>query len=213
VIATLANEVWLYDMKNKKTVYKYLVFRFVFSDMDLNEDRTLIAWGDESGKVFFIDPETGKVIGVGTEGNKDKIFSVSFGNRVVMSGGRDKKAVVYYLDDKITGRKKMRENLDDPSLLKDVHTRFIHRSLEFIILPKKVFQSDFMVFSVAVSPDDAAGAYMKDEEGHVSLFKMGTWEEKSLKAGCYVNVLEFISRDKLLVGCIDGRLILTEVEP
>ncbi|NPB06423.1 MAG: hypothetical protein GXO03_02340 [Aquificae bacterium] len=213
IIATLANEIWLYDLKNHKTVYKYLVFRFVFSDMDINEDRTLVAWGDESGKVFFIDPETGRVIGVGTEGNKDKIFSVSFGNKVVMSGGRDKKAVVYYLDDRITGRKSMRENLDDPSLLKDVHTRFINRSLEFVVLPRKVFQSDFMVFAVAVSPDDYTGAYTSDEEGRVSVFKMGLWDEKKLDAGCYVNVIDFISRDRLLIGCIDGRLVMREVKP
>ena len=34
VLGTVANEIWLYNIKDKKTVYKYLVFRFVFSDFD-----------------------------------------------------------------------------------------------------------------------------------------------------------------------------------
>ncbi|RUM30268.1 MAG: hypothetical protein DSY32_02380, partial [Aquifex sp.] len=74
ILGTIGDEIWLYDIKSKKTIYRYLVFRFSFSDFELNEDKTLVAWGDESGKVFFIDPESGRVIGVGTEGNKDKIF-------------------------------------------------------------------------------------------------------------------------------------------
>jgi len=212
VLATIANEVWLYDLARKETVYKYLVFRFVFSDMDLNEDRTLIAWGDESGKVFFIDPRTGRLLGVGTEGNKDKIFKLDFGKNTVIVGGRDKKAVVFSLDEKITGRKKMREALDDPSLLKDVKTRFINRKLDFVLLPEKVFEVDFMVFAVALSPGDEYGAFTESEEGDVAVFRRGTWEKIDLKMPCYVNVLRFISKEKLLVGCIDGRLLVKEVK-
>ncbi len=85
ILATIGNEVWLYDLKAKKTVYRYLVFRFVLSNMELNREKNLIAWGDESGKVLFINPENGELIGVGTEGNKDKIFSLSY--RVLVGEG------------------------------------------------------------------------------------------------------------------------------
>ncbi|WP_461828751.1 WD40 repeat domain-containing protein [Aquifex sp.] len=214
VLATLGNEVWLYDLKNQKTVYRYLVFRFVFSDMELNREKNLIAWGDESGKVFFINPENGELTGVGTEGNKDKIFSLSFkGNRVLV-GGRDKKAVVFNLNrNRYTEPKVMREKLDAPSLLKKVKTQFINRSVKFILFPEKVFESDFMVFAVALSPSGEVGAFTYSEEGGLKIFKAGTWELKEVSVPCYVNAMEFVDESHLLVGCIDGEVILKEVKP
>ncbi|NPA33054.1 MAG: hypothetical protein GXO04_05460, partial [Aquificae bacterium] len=212
IIATIANEIWLYNIKEKKTKYKYLVFRFVFSDFDLNNDRTLVAWGDESGKVFFIDPWSGRVLGVGTEGNKDKIFKLSFAENRVIVGGRDKKAVIFNLKEKITERKEWKEKLDAPSLLKDVKTKFINRKLDFIVLPERVYETDFMVFAVGISPGERWAVFTYDEDGNLALVSPQSPDRKEMGVGCFVNAVEFIDDRRLLVGCIDGNLKLVEVE-
>lgn len=212
VLGTVANEIWLYNIKDKKTVYKYLVFRFVFSDFDMNKNRSLIAWGDESGKVFFIDPKSGKVIGVGTEGNKDKIFKLSFAKNRVIVGGRDKKSVIFNLKNKITNKEEWKEKLDAPSLLKNVKTQFINRELEFILFPEKIYESEFMVFVVAMSPNEKYAVFTSDEEGHLTVIAPGKGIKKVLDVGCFVNVLEFIDDKRLLVGCIDGILKVMEVQ-
>ena len=213
VFATIGNEVWLYDLGSNKTIYRYLVFRFVFSDMDVNREKKLIAWGDESGKVFFINPENGMMVGVGTEGNKDKIFSLSFRGDRVLVGGRDKKAVVFNLKrNKYTSQKDMKEKLDAPSLLKKVKTQFINRNIEFILLPEKVYETDFMVFAVALSPDGEEGAFTHTEQGGMVIFKAGDWALKEISIPCYVNALEFLDNRRILIGCIDGEVLLKEVE-
>ncbi len=214
ILGTIGNEVWLYDLKRKRTIYRYLVFRFVFSDMELNKRRKLLAWADESGKVFFINPKNGELVGVGTEGNKDKIFSLSFkGNRVLV-GGRDKKAVVFNLNrNRYTDPKIMSDKLDAPSLLRKVKTKFINRNLKFMLLPEKVFESDFMVFEVALSPSGERGVFSYGEEGRLKVFNTKSWSLKELSVPCYINALRFIDEEHLLVGCINGELILKEVKP
>ncbi|GAB6065297.1 hypothetical protein JCM9492_03890 [Aquifex pyrophilus] len=212
IVGTISNEVWRYNLKEGKTLYRYLVFRFVFSDFDMNEERNLIAWGDESGKVFFINPEDGRLIGVATEGNKDKIFKVSFSRSKVISGGRDKRAVLYDLGKKVINRETWRKKLDAPSLLKNLKTPFINRKIEFILLPEKVFETDFMVFAVALSPEEHYAAYTPDDRGTVKVVRLSDFYEFSLNANCFINALEFISEDKLAVGCIDGSLKILEVK-
>ncbi|HIP43470.1 MAG TPA: hypothetical protein EYG91_06240 [Aquifex aeolicus] len=211
ILGTIANEIWLYNIKDRKTVYKYLVFRFVFSDFDMNRDKNLIAWGDESGKVFFIDPKNGKVIGVGTEGNKDKIFKLSFAKNRVIVGGRDKKSTIFNLKNKITDRKEWKEKLDAPSLLKNVKSQFINRELKFVLFPEKIYESKFMVFAVAISPNEKYAVFTSDEEGHLTVVAPGIGIKKVLDVGCFVNALEFIDDKRLLVGCIDGILKVMEV--
>jgi len=213
ILGTIGDEVWLYDLSKRKTVYRYLVFRFVFSDFDFNENKTLIAWGDESGKVFFIDPNSGKVIGVGTEGNKDKIFKLDFAKNRVIAGGRDKKAVVYNLNSKEVRKTVWKERLDAPSLLKNVQTQFVNRKLEFLLFPEKVFETNFMVFAVALSPNEKYGAFVSDEKGNVKVFKPGFGVVQTFNPGCYVNVLKFMDDKRLLIGCIDGTLKVKEVKP
>jgi len=212
IIGTISNEVWKYNLKEKKTVYRYLVFRFAFSDFDMNKKKNLIAWGDESGKVFFIDPKTGRLIGVATQGNKDKIFKVSFSRNRVLSGGRDKKAVLYNLQKKLKDKNIWKKKLDAPSLLKDIRTQFINRKLAFILLPEKVFKTNFMVFAVALSPEEHFAAYTSDDKGTIKIVRLTDYREISLNVGCFVNTLEFINEHKLAVGCINGNLKIVEVK-
>ncbi len=97
------DEVVLYDLKEKKQIYRIPVGMSFFSDMALDTDKKLLAVADESGDIHVVDVEKGKLIKNIEEMNKDKSFSVDIKNKTVISGGRDKKASVYSLK---TGKRK-----------------------------------------------------------------------------------------------------------
>ncbi|NPA53262.1 MAG: hypothetical protein GXO21_01190 [Aquificae bacterium] len=97
VFGLSGDEIILYDLENKKIIYRISVGMSFFSDMALDNDRKILAVVDESGDTHIVDVEKGKVIRNLEEMNKDKAFSVDIKNRVVMSGGRDKKASVFDL--------------------------------------------------------------------------------------------------------------------
>ncbi len=91
------DEVILYNIKEKKQLYRISVGMSFFSDMALDIDRKTLAVVDESGDTHIVDVLAGKLIRNIEEMNKDKAFSVDIKNKIVMSGGRDKKASVYDL--------------------------------------------------------------------------------------------------------------------
>jgi len=94
------DEIVLYDLKKNKIIYRKPVGMSFFSDMEINEKKTMVAVVDESGDTKIADIKTGDVIKVIQELNKDKVFDVDFRNNRVITGGRDKKAVYYNLKTK-----------------------------------------------------------------------------------------------------------------
>ncbi|WP_456463924.1 WD40 repeat domain-containing protein [Persephonella sp.] len=91
------DELVLYDIEKDKIIYREPVGMSFFSDMEVNDEKSMVAIADESGDTKIADVKTGKVIKVIQEMNKDKAFDVDFRNKRVMTGGRDKKAVYYNL--------------------------------------------------------------------------------------------------------------------
>ena len=98
IFGLTGDEIVLFDLKNKKVIYRNPVGMSFFSDMEINEDKTKLALTDESGDTRIIDIKTGRVIKVIEELNKDKAFDVDLKNNRTFTGGRDKKAVYYNLN-------------------------------------------------------------------------------------------------------------------
>ncbi len=97
VFGLSGDEVVLFDIPQKKQVYRISVGMSFFSDMALDNNRKLLAVVDESGDTHIVDVKKGKLIRDIEEMNKDKAFSVDIKNDIVISGGRDKKATVFNL--------------------------------------------------------------------------------------------------------------------
>lgn len=91
------DELILYDLEKSKPIYREPVGMSFFSDMEINDEKTMVAVVDESGDTKIASIKNGKVIKVIEELNKDKAFDVDFRNNRVITGGRDKKAVYYNL--------------------------------------------------------------------------------------------------------------------
>jgi len=95
LMATLGNEVMLYDLSAKTFVYNNQFGTSVFSDIDLNNDRSQAAATDESGYIHIIDIATGAKIKDLSGQNLDNIYQVVFNNHIIIGAGQDRRASVY----------------------------------------------------------------------------------------------------------------------
>ncbi len=97
-LGLLSNEIILYDIKAKKSLYLVQLSQSKFSDFSLNEDKTKAVIACESGINFLVNVKDGKVIKELKGGNKDNVFKVSFKNGKVSAAGQDRIGSVYSLN-------------------------------------------------------------------------------------------------------------------
>ncbi len=90
-----ANDLILYDLKERKKVYQVHISRSPFSDFAINKN--LVAVACESGIVYILDVETGKLVREIPKMNLDKTFKVDFKEDYIFTGGRDRRATLYNL--------------------------------------------------------------------------------------------------------------------
>ena len=98
LLGFLSNEVALYNLKDKKVIYKEQLSESKFSDFDLNRDRTLAAFACESGEVDIINTKDGKVIKELSGANLDNIYKVSLRKDYVSCAGKDRRAAWYNIN-------------------------------------------------------------------------------------------------------------------
>ncbi len=97
LIATMSDELILYELPTKKELYRNKLSLSVFSDFQLNEDHSKVASTCESGIVYIVDVKSGKLLQKLEGGNKDNVFKVDYKNNTVLACGQDRKAVLYRL--------------------------------------------------------------------------------------------------------------------
>jgi WD40 repeat protein len=91
----LSDEVTLYDLNQKKFLYKVQADSYVFSTFALNRVKTKAAIGDESGSIKIIEVKNGKILAKIMGFNKDKTLSLDFVKNYVINGSSDKRVAVY----------------------------------------------------------------------------------------------------------------------
>jgi WD40 repeat protein len=94
-LGLLSNEIILYDLKNKKQLYRKQLSQSKFSDFALNEDKTKAVISCESGINYLVDVKSGNLIKELKGGNKDNVFKVSFRNGKISAAGQDRVCAVY----------------------------------------------------------------------------------------------------------------------
>jgi len=100
LFAYLSDEVSLFNPKTKKFIYKVQAGEYVFSTYSLNNNKTKIAIGDESGAIKILDIKTGKKLTVIKGFNKDQTLSIDFKDKLVINGGSDKRVGIYNVNTK-----------------------------------------------------------------------------------------------------------------
>ncbi len=148
LFSLLSNEMYLYNIKTKKTIWKIDVkaqdaqFNSTFADFTLNEDKTIAVVADESGNLKLVNIKKAKVIKVLSGKNLDKVFMVDIKNNKIITAGQDGKCVVYNL-----------KNSTD------------------YFLRKKHW---FLIYGAGLSPSGKLGAYSSDENNNVTVFNTNT---------------------------------------
>jgi len=148
LFSTLGNEMYLYDYKQKKTIWMTNIkkeedsFNSKFSDFSLNEKRDLVVIADESGDLKILDIKKATIIKYLEGKNLDNVFKVDFKNNKIITAGQDGKCVVY-----------------------DLNTH-----LDYYLKEKRWF----LIYSAALSPSAKMGAFSSDEENNVTVFNTET---------------------------------------
>lgn len=96
VLGLLSNEIILFDIKSKKQIYKIQINTSTFGDFALNEDKSKMVIGDESGDISLFDVKTGKRLKVFKGQNVDNIYQIDFRKGVILGCGQDRRASVYF---------------------------------------------------------------------------------------------------------------------
>jgi len=97
LLGYLSNEAALFDIKSRKELYRVQLTESKFSDFALNNDRSMAAFGCESGEITVIDTLTGKTVKILSGINKDNTYRVDFKNGIVSGAGQDRIGSVYDL--------------------------------------------------------------------------------------------------------------------
>ena len=173
--STLGNEMFLYNYKIKKMIWRINVksndatFNSTFSDFALNETRDIAVVSDESGDLKVVDIKKAKVIKVLADKNLDKVFKVDFKSDKIITAGQDGRCVVYDL----------KNNSD------------------YFLREKRWF----LIYGAGLSPSGKYGAFSSDEDNNVTVFNTYTKSKifKLTKNIMTLSSILFISEDEVFV--------------
>jgi len=100
LLALMSDDVVIFDINLKKIICKKSVGEYFFSTMAIDATRTRAVIGDEGGEVVVVNTKKCDIEKRFVDINKDKILALYIANNLVAAGGRDKKLVIYNLDNK-----------------------------------------------------------------------------------------------------------------
>ncbi|PHS42301.1 MAG: hypothetical protein COB07_00745 [Sulfurovum sp.] len=95
LLGLLSNEAVLFDVQNKKEVFRVQLSPSKFSDFALNEDKSQAVYSCESGVLNMIDTKTGKILKILKGQNVDNVFKVDFKQGIVSAAGQDRRGALY----------------------------------------------------------------------------------------------------------------------
>lgn len=95
IFGTMGNEIMLYDIKNRKFIYKKQLNMASFSDIALSEDKKYLYTADETPQITKLLVHDGEITKEFNKANKRDIFSIDYKNTLLLSGGKDKRVILY----------------------------------------------------------------------------------------------------------------------
>jgi WD40 repeat protein len=95
MMATMDNELILFDLKTNKAIYKKQLNLASFSDFTFSEDKKYLYTADETPQISKIAISTGNIEEVYNKANKRDVFSIDYKNGLLISGGKDKRVILY----------------------------------------------------------------------------------------------------------------------
>ncbi len=106
IFALLSNELYLYDLKNKKIKKTIQVSLSSFSDFVLSEDKKFIIVSDESGILTMLKTKDLSLVKKFEKQNLDNVYQVDSKNNYIITAGQDRKSAIYHTKKNIAYHKK-----------------------------------------------------------------------------------------------------------
>jgi len=100
LLGFLSNEVALYNLKDKKIIYRKQLSESKFSHFALNKKRDLATFACESGEITVLKPLSGDIVTKLSGLNVDNIFDVDIKANIVSCAGKDRRASWYDINTK-----------------------------------------------------------------------------------------------------------------
>lgn len=98
IYALLSNQLYLYDIKNKRISKEIQISQSRFSNFSLTNDKSKIIVADESGNLTMLDSKTFDIIRTFKGQNLDNVFQVDIKNDLIITAGQDRRTVVYNIN-------------------------------------------------------------------------------------------------------------------
>ncbi len=95
LIQSMGNEIILFDIKAKKRVLSKQLNYSSFSDLTLDEEHRYLYTADETPMITKMDVKTFEILKEYNKANKRDVFSIDFKNKILLSGGKDKRVIAY----------------------------------------------------------------------------------------------------------------------
>ena len=98
VYALLSNQIYLYDIKNKKVLKEIQISQSKFSNFKFTQDKSKIIICDESGVITMIDSKSFEVLKTFKSQNLDNVFQIDIKKNLILTAGQDRRAAVYNIN-------------------------------------------------------------------------------------------------------------------
>jgi hypothetical protein len=98
IYALLSNQIYLYDIKNKKILNEIQISQSKFSSFRLTQDKSKLVVCDESGVISMLNSKNFDILKTFRYQNLDNVFQVDIKDNLILTAGQDRRAAVYNLD-------------------------------------------------------------------------------------------------------------------
>ncbi len=95
IFGLLTNQIFVYNLKEKKFLWEVQASQSKFSSFALNEDKSKIIVADESGALKQLNTKDGKIQKIYSGLNVDNIFQVDIKNGIIITAGQDRRCAIY----------------------------------------------------------------------------------------------------------------------
>lgn len=102
IYSLLSNQIFIYDIKNKKVLFEIQVSQSKFSNFSLTNDKSKILVADESGILYLFDTKNLDLIKKFDTLNLDNVFQVDIKNNLIITAGQDRRCAIYSTDGKVS---------------------------------------------------------------------------------------------------------------
>ncbi|WP_198304700.1 WD40 repeat domain-containing protein [Arcobacter vandammei] len=174
IYALLSNQIFIYNIKEKKIKNELQISQSSFSHFVLNKDKSSIFVADESGIISLVDIKSFKKTKNFKGQNVDRVFQVDVKKDLLLTAGQDRRVAVY----------------------------------SFGFSKPYYINSDFLVYSAALSPSSKLAAFCFDEQNSVAIFDTQTKEilyKLDENKALLTNIL-FLNEDEIFVASDDENI-------